>query len=789
MKYRIIIISLLTIFMVSCGDSNKIDTHLDKAQQFYTEGNYANARTEYEQALQLDPENLKVRYQFAQVLEKLQDFRAAAGQYNAILEQDETNIKARVRLGQYMLLAKKYDQAMEQAETALKHAPDNADVLAFRGSIFMKQNHNESAMRDAIRALQSDPDNINAVLLKASLMSQNGNVNESIELLNATLVKNPENILLRNTLASVYINAGENDKAIEQVNKMVQQQPDVLFHRLRLADVYFSSGNKRLAEETMRKAIEDFPDNIQIKLSLIKYIARADGDEAAINETQKFINAQPQIYILQFTLAKMYQGLGQSDNAVRIYRDVIAKEELKPDGLTARILLAELFAKTGRNNEAKSLLVEVLKESPNNQTALTLRGQVSLSENDAVSAIADFQSAMRDQPDSALLFRNLSRAHMVNNEMDLAIDNMKRAVNLNENDLGLREEYIRVLAMNGDTEGVINQLNKILEISPDNLGAMEALFRVHAARKDWDKLKQITDRMKMTHPDKALGFYYSGMLLREQKQEQESISEFEHAVELAPNAIEPVTQLVRTFMVLNQPEKALEKLNEILSANESNVFARNLIGEVHIFNQELDKAIESFEQAISMKPDWQLPYRNLANSYLLKKENDNAIKAYERGIDATGFSPLLVTDLARYFEASGNVNEAIKLYEEVLVQDENNNLASNNLAMLLIDYRGDDQSLNRASVLVEHLKDINNPAYQDTIGWLLYKQDKVREAIPYLEKAMAASPDNIGFNYHLGMAYFKDGNKEAARQPLTIATDTDRKYLGIEEARKTLESL
>ncbi|MDX1519438.1 MAG: tetratricopeptide repeat protein, partial [Gammaproteobacteria bacterium] len=329
----------------------------------------------------------------------------------------------------------------------------------------------------------------------------------------------------------------------------------------------------------------------------------------------------------------------------------------------------------------------------------------------------------------------------------------------------------------------------VLEFSPDNLKAMEAMFRVQAARKDWDALASITEKMKQAHPDKAIGYYYSGMLLREQGKVEQSIGEFERAVELAPGAIEPLTQLVRTHVSLEQPDNALEILDGILADNADNVFAQNLKGEMYLFKEDYDMAVDAFETAISMQPQWQLPYRNLANTYLLMKENEKAIGAYERGIDATGFSPLLVTDLARYFEISGNVDKAISLYEEVLVQDENNNLASNNLAMLLIDYRGDEQSLQRASVLVENLKDINNAAYQDTIGWLLYKQDRIEEAIPHLEKAVAASPDNVGLNYHLGMAYYKSGNKEGARKALTIATSTDQKYLGIEDARKALESL
>jgi Tfp pilus assembly protein PilF len=45
------------------------------------------------------------------------------------------------------------------------------------------------------------------------------------------------------------------------------------------------------------------------------------------------------------------------------------------------------------------------------------------------------------------------------------------------------------------------------------------------------------------------------------------------------------------------------------------------------------------------------------------------------------------------------------------------------------------------------------------------------------------------FQCHLGMVYYKQGDKAAAREHLTKATDGDYNYQGVEEARATLKSL
>jgi Tfp pilus assembly protein PilF len=50
-------------------------------------------------------------------------------------------------------------------------------------------------------------------------------------------------------------------------------------------------------------------------------------------------------------------------------------------------------------------------------------------------------------------------------------------------------------------------------------------------------------------------------------------------------------------------------------------------------------------------------------------------------------------------------------------------------------------------------------------------------------------PGEPAFQYHLGMAYFKQGDKIAAREHLSKAIEGEASYDGVEEARSTLESL
>jgi Flp pilus assembly protein TadD len=70
-----------------------------------------------------------------------------------------------------------------------------------------------------------------------------------------------------------------------------------------------------------------------------------------------------------------------------------------------------------------------------------------------------------------------------------------------------------------------------------------------------------------------------------------------------------------------------------------------------------------------------------------------------------------------------------------------------------------------------------------------YKKSVYSRAVTYLQEASEKAPNNASVRYHLGMAYFKNGDKANARKELKKALELDPKFTGFEEAQKTLQSL
>jgi len=146
--------------------------------------------------------------------------------------------------------------------------------------------------------------------------------------------------------------------------------------------------------------------------------------------------------------------------------------------------------------------------------------------------------------------------------------------------------------------------------------------------------------------------------------------------------------------------------------------------------------------------------------------------------------------LGTAYERSGEIEEAIVSYEKALAVNPESPAVANNLAALLADYRTDTKSLEQALELANQFKDSDNPAFLDTLGWVHYRLGNYSEAVPFMEKAVAAAGQVPVLRYHLGMGYIAIEKPILAREQLELAlANKDANFTGVDDARSALSKL
>ena len=135
--------------------------------------------------------------------------------------------------------------------------------------------------------------------------------------------------------------------------------------------------------------------------------------------------------------------------------------------------------------------------------------------------------------------------------------------------------------------------------------------------------------------------------------------------------------------------------------------------------------------------------------------------------------PNLVYQRATVLETGGRTREAVATFEAALKERPADPQLTNALGFTLADH---NMKLSRAEQLIQEALKVSpdNPAIQDSMGWVLYRRGRTGEALPILERAWVNSRDSE-IAAHYGEVLWKSGDQGQARyiwqQALTRSPD------------------
>ena len=79
-----------------------------------------------------------------------------------------------------------------------------------------------------------------------------------------------------------------------------------------------------------------------------------------------------------------------------------------------------------------------------------------------------------------------------------------------------------------------------------------------------------------------------------------------------------------------------------------------------------EKAIECYEKAIEIKPDYALVFNNMGSTYDAKGNKEKAIECYEKAIEIKPDDALAFNNMGSAYDDLGNKDKAIECYEKAI---------------------------------------------------------------------------------------------------------------------------
>lgn len=466
-----------------------------------------------------------------------------------------------------------------------------------------------------------------------------------------------------------------------------------------LANIYYQQSRYNEAVQMLKKAISINNSNKWYKVLLAEIFLKNRQYSEGVKIYEDLIKQEPTNINYKTNLANALILSKKYTEAVKIYDEIE-----KNIGITEEIIIQKVKIYKGLRKYDKAIeeikkLIELYPEETNYYGMLA---EIYLANNQKDSAFATYQKILQIDPANALVHLSLADYYNSIQDKENAHKEICRAFENENLDI---DKKVRVLLM--------------YNISEENPKTKRRLY-------------DLLEILIKTHPHEAKAYSIYGDFLYRDKNYEKALLQFKKSVELTKNNFIVWHQILMIELLMNDYSAIIK---------------------------DCDTALEIFPE----QPILYL-YSGMANCRL--KNYDEAITILKKGIDYAISDTSILQDfyniLGDSYYGLKDYKNSFSAYEKVLELNPQNSLVLNNYSYYL-SLLGD--SLEKAEKMALKANELrpNFPAYQDTYGWVLFKQKRYDEAKIWLEKALNNGGENDGeILEHYGDVLYKLGKKEEA---------------------------
>ncbi|MBK8186867.1 MAG: tetratricopeptide repeat protein [Cellvibrio sp.] len=674
-----------------------------------------------------------------------------------VKSNSDVYIDSLISLAEINIQLRQIEQAEKQLTTALSSSVnadsltvEKAKILTMLVEMLVQQGRSGEAYAYQKLMANANPelDSMRSRFDEAVALYAKGNVEEAKTHLNDLHQSYPKNSNVTSLLGVIAFQQGRDDEAEAYLAQVID--PETATAGLIQTSSLLKVRNNKVddAIELLKKSVIAQPKNAQLLATYGLALLQKDPvDKEGALALEKSIAMDAKQQRLRLALAERHYRLEEKEQALAQLETAFKYDPL--DRVTTQAYLYQFSKVAGA--KSVSLKLQQLKQQYTNRFQIKLIESWWLIEQ---GQYAEVESLLKTQPDTSTkekldAFELLVTLYFRQDKKEKAQSLLGEMLRLSPANTQYYLTWFNLLSEQ-DSARAIGFLNELLQLNEVLWQPHYYLALLEQKSQQWDqadkslnqvlqKTSQENVRQQVVKLYNARGFH----LFRSGEFQQAQVA-FMKSLGVDSEDRTALYYSVQILLKQNQTDQAKAVLAAV-DQNKKLAIHWFLSGLINEKEQKIKDALRDFNEAWKLDA-FDLYAEKLYSVYQSQKDQSSLVNLINEWHQRLPNSSQALLLMAMLQQEKGQTNEAIDAYEKVLRAQPDNQIAMNNLAWLYIDGHP-EKAEKLASVVFARAPDAVDII--DTYGWILFKNGKVKEALPLLEKASRLSPDNALIKEHL----------------------------------------
>ncbi len=411
-------------------------------------------------------------------------------------------------------------------------------------------------------------------------------------------------------LAGTYGNRSDYvNKAIENYRLAMQEDPSTSFLVQNIAELYRVSGRTRDAVEEAQAALKTNPDDLNARRVLAHIYTQEIGDAQASHIDE-----------------------GMVKRAIEQYKIITEKDPKDVDSL---VMMGRLDRVLENSVDAEAAFKKVLAIDPDNEDAVTGLASVYADRGDAKGSSALLEKLTKKNP-SPRSYLALATNYETMHEYGLAADAYAKAIELDPSHVEWNQALAQDQAQAGRFDDALKTYQVLAESAPQDATPYLGMAEIYGEKKELTQARKAMDKAKELDGDNPEVRYREVILLDEEGRTADAIAVLKGLLDsTGKNKANPAEKSYRERMTLQ-------------------------LGGLYRENQQYDKAVESFRDALTIDPGIAPQAEaEIIDTYRIAKDYAKAQAEADAALKKTPNDRELRGEYAQLLADEGKVKESV----------------------------------------------------------------------------------------------------------------------------------